>query len=61
MVDVGHKPEQRRIARAEGEVARWRTVKMTQDLGAFALGVLLAWRAGLGAAAPFARPVLTPG
>lgn len=40
--------------RACGRVARYSAVRMTQDVGAFLIGVFLAWRAGLGPAAPFA-------
>lgn len=40
--------------RARGKVARYSAIRLTQDLGAFTLGTLLAWRTGLGAASPFA-------
>ncbi len=40
------------ISRAEARVSRWSAVKLTQDVGAFLLGSLLAWRSGFGAAAP---------
>lgn len=42
------------MSRARGAVSRWSAVRMTQDIGAFALGTFLAWRAGLGPAAPLA-------
>jgi O-antigen/teichoic acid export membrane protein len=40
--------------RAQQRVARYSTLRVTQDIGAFTLGALLAWKTGLGAAAPFA-------
>lgn len=40
--------------RAAGRVGRYSAIRMTQDAGAFLIGLLLAWRAGLGPAAPFA-------
>ncbi|HVY89145.1 MAG TPA: lipopolysaccharide biosynthesis protein [Hyphomonadaceae bacterium] len=42
------------MSRAQQRVARYSVVRMTQDIGAFLLGTLFAWRTGLGAAAPFA-------
>jgi O-antigen/teichoic acid export membrane protein len=39
--------------RAQQRVSRYSTLKIIQDVGAFAIGTLLAWRTGLGAAAPF--------
>jgi O-antigen/teichoic acid export membrane protein len=42
------------ISRARQDVRRWTAVRMSLDLGAFALGTLLAWRSGLGPAAPLA-------
>jgi O-antigen/teichoic acid export membrane protein len=42
------------MSRATGRVRRYSAVRMTQDIGAFALGTFLAWKTGLGAAAPFA-------
>ena len=39
--------------RAHQRVSRYTTLRMIQDLGAFALGSFLAWRTGLGPAAPF--------
>lgn len=39
--------------RAQQRVARYSTLRIIQDLGAFALGTFLAWRTGLGPAAPF--------
>lgn len=42
------------MSRAQQRVSRYSTIRLTQDLGAFALGVFLAWNTGLGAAAPFA-------
>ncbi|MDP3736205.1 MAG: lipopolysaccharide biosynthesis protein [Hyphomonadaceae bacterium] len=42
------------ISRAQQRVSRWSTVRICQDVGAFALGTFLAWRTGLGPAAPFA-------
>lgn len=42
------------ISRAQQRVSRWSTVRICQDVGAFALGTFLAWRSGLGPAAPFA-------
>lgn len=39
--------------RAQQRVARWSTLRICQDVGAFALGTFLAWRTGLGPAAPF--------
>ena len=42
------------ISRAQQRVSRWSTVRVCQDVGAFALGTFLAWRSGLGPAAPFA-------
>ena len=40
--------------RALDRVSRYSTLRMIQDLGAFALGACLAWQTGLGPAAPFA-------
>lgn len=40
--------------RALHRVRRYAALRAIQDLGAFALGTLLAWRTGLGPAAPFA-------
>jgi O-antigen/teichoic acid export membrane protein len=40
--------------KAQQRVARYSALRVCQDLGAFALGTLLAWRTGLGPAAPFA-------
>jgi O-antigen/teichoic acid export membrane protein len=42
------------MRRARQQVGRWAAVRMTQDIGAFALGTFLAWRLGLGAASPLA-------
>jgi O-antigen/teichoic acid export membrane protein len=42
------------MLRAQQRVARHSMVRIALDLGAFAVGALLAWRAGLGAAAPLA-------
>jgi O-antigen/teichoic acid export membrane protein len=42
------------MSRARQQVGRYSAIRLTQDLGAFAIGTLLAWRTGLGAAAPFA-------
>lgn len=39
--------------RAQQRVARYSILRVIQDLGAFALGTFLAWRTGLGPAAPF--------
>ena len=39
--------------RAQQRVARWSALRICQDVGAFALGTFLAWRTGLGPAAPF--------
>jgi len=39
--------------RAQHRVSRYSTLRVIQDLGAFALGTFLAWQTGLGAAAPF--------
>jgi O-antigen/teichoic acid export membrane protein len=39
--------------RAQQRVARYSTLRVIQDLGAFAIGTFLAWRTGLGPAAPF--------
>lgn len=39
--------------RAQQRVARYSTLRVCQDIGAFVLGTFLAWRTGLGAAAPF--------
>ena len=39
--------------RAQQRVARYSTLRVIQDLGAFAVGTFLAWRTGLGPAAPF--------
>jgi O-antigen/teichoic acid export membrane protein len=39
--------------RAQQRVARYSTLRVIQDLGAFAVGTVLAWRTGLGPAAPF--------
>ena len=39
--------------RAQQRVSRYSTLRVCQDIGAFALGTFLAWRTGLGAAAPF--------
>jgi O-antigen/teichoic acid export membrane protein len=41
------------INRAQQRVTRYSIVRVCQDAGAFALGTLLAWRTGLGPAAPF--------
>jgi O-antigen/teichoic acid export membrane protein len=41
------------MSRAQGHVSRWCAVKMTQDIGSFLIGSLLAWRSGFGAASPF--------
>jgi O-antigen/teichoic acid export membrane protein len=41
------------MSRAQQRVARWSGVRICQDVGAFVLGTLLAWRTGLGPAAPF--------
>ncbi len=43
----------REIARARQDVARYAMSRMVQDAGAFALGVVVALRFGLGPAAPF--------
>jgi O-antigen/teichoic acid export membrane protein len=40
--------------RAQQRVSRYSTLRVCQDLGAFTLGTFLAWRTGLGPAAPFA-------
>lgn len=40
--------------RALDRVRRYSTLRVIQDLGAFALGTFLAWQTGLGPAAPFA-------
>jgi O-antigen/teichoic acid export membrane protein len=42
------------MLRAQQRVARHSMVRIALDLGAFAVGALVAWRAGLGAAAPLA-------
>lgn len=39
--------------RAQQRVTRYSTLRVIQDLGAFAVGTFLAWRTGLGPAAPF--------
>jgi O-antigen/teichoic acid export membrane protein len=39
--------------RAQQRVARYSTLRVIQDLGALAIGTLLAWRTGFGPAAPF--------
>lgn len=39
--------------RAQQRVARYSTLRIVQDIGAFALGSFLAWRTGLGPASPF--------
>lgn len=39
--------------RAQQRVARYSTLRVVQDIGAFLLGTFLAWRTGLGPAAPF--------
>ncbi len=39
--------------RAQQRVSRYSTVRVVQDIGAFALGTFLAWRTGLGPASPF--------
>lgn len=39
--------------RAQQRVARYSTLRVIQDIGAFAVGTFLAWRTGLGPAAPF--------
>ena len=39
--------------RAQQRVSRYSTLRVCQDTGAFLLGTLLAWRTGLGPAAPF--------
>lgn len=39
--------------RAQQRISRYSTLRVCQDIGAFALGTFLAWRTGLGAAAPF--------
>ncbi|MDZ4759726.1 MAG: lipopolysaccharide biosynthesis protein [Alphaproteobacteria bacterium] len=41
------------LNRAQGRVARYAAIRTFQDVGAFALGALLAWRTGFGPAAPF--------
>ena len=40
--------------RAQQRVSRYSTLRVCQDIGAFAVGTFLAWRTGLGPAAPFA-------
>ena len=40
--------------RAQQRVSRYSTLRICQDIGAFALGTFLAWQTGLGPAAPFA-------
>ena len=40
--------------RALERVSRYSVLRVAQDAGAFAIGTLLAWRTGLGPAAPFA-------
>jgi len=40
--------------RALERVSRYSALRVAQDVGAFAIGTLLAWRTGLGPAAPFA-------
>jgi hypothetical protein len=40
--------------RAQQRVSRYSTLRVCQDIGAFALGTFLAWQTGLGPAAPFA-------
>lgn len=39
--------------RAQQRVSRYSTLRVCQDIGAFSLGTFLAWRTGLGPAAPF--------
>lgn len=39
--------------RAQQRVSRYSTLRVIQDLGAFGLGSVLAWRTGLGPASPF--------
>ena len=39
--------------RAQQRVSRYSTLRVIQDIGAFALGTFLAWQTGLGPAAPF--------
>jgi O-antigen/teichoic acid export membrane protein len=39
--------------RAQQRVARYSTLRVCQDIGAFLLGTFLAWRTGLGPASPF--------
>lgn len=39
--------------RAQQRVSRYSTLRVCQDIGAFLLGTFLAWRTGLGPAAPF--------
>jgi len=41
------------INRAQQRVSRYSTLRVCQDIGAFVLGTFLAWRTGLGSAAPF--------
>src|SRR6185295_14831860 len=41
------------ISKAQQRVGRYSTLRVCQDVGAFALGTLLAWRSGLGPASPF--------
>ncbi len=40
--------------RAQQRVSRYSTLRVCQDVGAFVIGTFLAWRSGLGPAAPFA-------
>lgn len=40
--------------RALGRVGRYSAIRLTQDAGAFLIGLMLAWRAGFGPASPFA-------
>src|SRR5262249_56357404 len=39
--------------RAQQRVSRYSALRVAQDVGAFIVGALLAWRTGLGAASPF--------
>ncbi len=39
--------------RAQQRVSRYSTLRVSQDIGAFVVGTFLAWRTGLGSAAPF--------
>lgn len=40
--------------KANQRVARYSAIRVCQDLGSFSIGALLAWKSGLGPAAPFA-------